>query len=137
MESSNTEFIETVEDLKENTRTLIKYLSSKDFEKNKSVKDLVRKGRCFVIFETENGKVFFPSKFLGYKNNTPEKHDVEKSNGRDGRKTNSRITQILHCNNTEDSDLNAELQKFCESLNVQLCGKDHSFWHFPISLDGK
>ena len=132
--------IETLEELKENARTLSAYLRSGDTVKQSFAKDLVRRGKCFVVFEFEDGLKFFPSRFLGYKSNTREKHDHGKAMRLvDGKETNPRIDAILNCRSLPSEELKAGYVRFCESIGIHRHINKESkdkprFWEDKVSV---
>ena len=69
------ERIETLEELRMNGKTLSKYLHNGTDNEKEFAKELIKKGKDFVVFETESGAEFYPSRFLGYKNNNMTEHN--------------------------------------------------------------
>lgn len=87
-----TDYIETRQDIISNIETLYSYLHGDNGEDNKSwaIDKLVR-GKN-IVAEIINGRVCFgPSRFVGYMNNTREKHD---ENHGDGTSTDDKIKQF-------------------------------------------
>ena len=66
--------IQTLEELRHNMDTLDQYLDNKTERTYSFALELVKKGVCFVVCK-ENGKTkFYPSRFIGYADNTMSKH---------------------------------------------------------------
>lgn len=114
------EFVSTKDDLRENAKTLDSYLKSNDSAKQRFAKSLVSRGKCFVVVQGENGLQFYPSRFMGYKNNSQEKHEEGREKRIvDGRETNPVIDGILQCRSLPSNEFEAEYMKFCKSLGIK------------------
>lgn len=84
------DFIKNREDIITNIKTLYSYLNGEqsDEYKNWAIEKMAR-GKNFVV-EIINSKIYFaPSRFVGYRNNTKEKHE---ENHGDGRLTDEKIS---------------------------------------------
>lgn len=111
------ELIRTIDDLKANIKVMDNYLSSKDHEEIKYAKERVRMGTCFVVVNSKTGYRFYPSRFIGYADNSIEKH--ERNNEKDGRKTNPAISKIIGCKPEYDDELEEAYLDYCAFLGLK------------------
>lgn len=128
------QFVTSIEDIKKNMKTLDNYLSSDDKDEVIYAKKRVKMGTCFIAVHTENGFRFYPSRFIGYAENTMDKH--ERNYEKDGTQTNPAISQILGASPKPNTALENEYQKYCESLGVTsnkagAFGAPRKYWVFP------
>jgi hypothetical protein len=63
-------FIENVDQIIENIKTLENYLNSEDPYEQEFARDLVKKGRSMIIYKVDGRNHFAPIRFMGYRNNT-------------------------------------------------------------------
>ena len=108
------ETVRNIDELLSNCSLLDSYLCADDI-KTEYAKDLIKKGICFVV--TKNGETykFYPSRFVGYSNNSMVQH-MENS-GKDGRVTNPAITSVLGgVKPSPDRFLDEEYCRYCNSL---------------------
>lgn len=123
--------IETTSQLLDNIETLQRYLDTKTEPTYDFALNLVKYGVCFVTVRKSDGYRFYPSRFLGYINNTMSDH--QSNNQKDGRETNPAITRILNAKPVCDSLLEKEYRKYCERLGFIAndkgrFGKERKFW---------
>lgn len=103
-----------LDDILHNIETLKKYQISSDENEREYHSELVKRGTCFVA-TMDDGDVFFsPSRFIGYLNNSLEKHDSNKT--KDGRVTNPEIERILNKKFRVNEGLERTYQRFCYSI---------------------
>ncbi len=107
-------YIESVAELRENMTTLDHYLEQKRESTYSFALNLIRKGTCFVALSTKNGYRFYPSRFVGYAENTKEKH--ENNDTKDGRKTNPVISSLLGQKVEPNPMLEKAYRDYCEKL---------------------
>jgi hypothetical protein len=72
--------------------------------------ELVERGICFVIADTESGPLFAPSRFLGYCDN--DRHSHIHNDLKDGRDTNTALEAILAAPPEANGDLETEYKTF-------------------------
>ena len=118
--------VESYEDIIANTETIDKYLTSDDFDERKFAQTLIKKGCCLLRIVKNNEPKFYPSRFIGYKDNSISKH--KSNNHKDGRITNPKICSILHSKLIEDSRIECEYIKFCNSIGCTPDNRKHTFW---------
>lgn len=131
--------IKTKEDLINNITTLKKYLDRLNSAEYTFAIELIKKGKCFVVYSSHNESFNFPSRFLGYINNTMEKHnkmgELKKKSGKitkDGRKTNKAIENILGELITNESRewirLENKYLEYCIKLNLIQYNNKRKYW---------
>ena len=76
------DFIETREDIVQNIKTLYSYLDGKvDSEHKDWAIQRMSQGKNYVIEVVDSQIYFAPSRFVGYVDNTMEKHEANPGNG--------------------------------------------------------
>ena len=63
-------FVENVDDIIENIKTLERYLASEVKEEKQFAQDLIKKGRSMLVYKVNGENHFAPGKFLGFKKNS-------------------------------------------------------------------
>lgn len=114
------ELIETREQLLENIATLKKYLIGNNQNNKAFAFGIIQNGRnFFVIQEEDKSFSFFPSRFIGYKRNTREKHEWAKSSSLlDGKETSPAISKILAKKHIEHEEFEKEYKMFYRKIGV-------------------
>ncbi len=106
------ELVRDLNDIHGNIRTLDNYLQDRDL-KDYAI-GLIKRGTCFIAVKNDQGYSFYPSRFIGYKNNNHHAHIHNE--GKDGRNTNSAINEILGCDPMLSEELEQEYRRFCGVL---------------------
>ena len=125
--------VETVDELKKNMSVLDCYLEKEDGDEHDFAINLIKKGTCFIAVKVERGYKFYPSRFIGYANNTMKKH---KSNTeKDGKETNPAISFILNQKVQHDSELEKAYRNYCSYLGFTArekgsFGVERKYWKF-------
>jgi len=83
------DLITTISDLRTNFENLDQGLVQQD----EYAKKLILRGRCFIVVNNADGYRFYPSRFMGYQNNTLSRHFNNAT--KDGKRTNPVIQRIL------------------------------------------
>lgn len=86
-----TDFIESRIDVVKNIYTLYSYAKSTIAEDREWALQRFQRGKWYVVEPFGNTLLFAPSRFVGYKNNTREKHT---SNHGDGTQTNNKFREL-------------------------------------------
>lgn len=107
-----------------NIMILDTYISSGMEYKEEFALALIKKGTCFIAIRNGNYYKFYPSRFIGYVGNNMDAH--LNNEYKDGRETNSAISDILGCNPTFNLKLEKEYKKYCEQLGF-IANKKGSF----------
>lgn len=116
------DFITSKEDVIENIRTLYAYLeNTNDSSTYNWATSILKNGRIYVAEIIDSRLYFAPSRFVGYKNNTIEKHQV---NHGDGNQTNDRLSEYYQKIQSEKLDI--AFQNMLERYNLS-SGKK-KFW---------
>ena len=119
--ANNVRLIENKEELFANIRILDKYLADKTEPFYEFALNLIKKGICFVVIKEKNSYRFYPSRFIGYYNNSMDAHlnNPLKS----GIDTNQVISEILGSKPKVNPELDKHYQEFCESLGLVISDK--------------
>lgn len=112
------ELVTSLDDIKENITTLENYL--KEEEVKEFAKGLIKRGTCFAVTTSMDGYNFYPSIFIGYKNNTYSAHSCNYE--KDEKKTNPAIIRLLK-EPLADTNLEVEYEKYCQRLGFEAPGK--------------
>jgi len=111
--------IETISELRENLAVFEAYRYSSEGIDKSSQSDLVEKGIIFVAHKSGGRYVFVPSRFLGYKRNTLDKHhENDGDDGKNGRKTTTAIDEILGFKSKPDAKLEKYYQRYCLEIGA-------------------
>ena len=119
-----TDYIESREDLMKNMQTLYAYLEGKYGDEHKKwAKDIMTRGKNYVVEVVDNQIYFSPSRFAGYKDNTKDKHETNPGNGG---QTDDKL-ETFYYEATKNEELNTvfrnQMIKYGVEYNV-----DKSFW---------
>lgn len=106
--------VQSIDEIKSNMTVLDGYLSEKHDPEYSFALDLIKKGICFIAISANSSYRFYPSRFIGYANNTMDKH--ENNEWKDGKETNPVISQILNQKYVPDAELEKAYREYCESL---------------------
>lgn len=106
--------IKSLSELKENLKTFDGYRKSKNATEREVHANFVKRGIVFVAYNSRGKRVFAPSRFIGYKNNTIRKH--ARNSEKDGKITTPEIEGLLGARARESSTLEREYKKFCKEL---------------------
>lgn len=117
-----TDYIETREDIISNIETLYSYLHGDSGDECMLwAVDRLKRGKNMVV-EVINNHIFFaPSRFVGYINNTKDKHEENHGNGTD---TDNVLKEFY--NKIQDGRLDAVLQRELSKYNESSAEK--SYW---------
>jgi putative restriction endonuclease len=87
--------------------------------------NLIKRGRCFVVWESGKGLMVGPSRFVGYVDNDLLKHKV---NGeKDGRDTNKALYKLWGRCSPNDA-LDKEFVVFCSREGIVPSNKQRKYW---------
>jgi hypothetical protein len=123
--------VSTISELLGTINTLEKYLASKKDPEYSFALDRVKKGTCFVAVKHGEEYKFYPSRFIGYIDNTMANH--LNSEDKDGRETNPAISKIIGSKPQHDSFLNEKYVAYCIRLGIKAAekgafGVERKFW---------
>jgi predicted HNH restriction endonuclease len=125
------ELIESTEDLIKNLKGIELLLDKHD----KYIRDIIARGTSYVFYKFDGKDRFIPSRFIGYKNITPDKH--KNAINKQGGATNYAISKILKLECCVSKRKEEQLHVFFENLfgsTSEIHNKEHKFWETDISL---
>lgn len=111
-----TDFIENRIDVVKNIYTLYSYAKSTVAVDREWALERFQKGRWYVVEPFGNTLLFAPSRFVGYKNNTREKHT---SNRGDGTETNNKFRELKLYKGIVDDYLSEQFENFMTTLGIE------------------
>ncbi|WP_337034834.1 hypothetical protein [Paenibacillus illinoisensis] len=109
------ELVNSWGDIKSNMQTFDGYRWSKDY--NGYYRKRIELGICLIVCMDDNGnRNFYPSRFMGYFNNSAPKHTdhVEKH----GRDTNEIINTILGKTPEQNEQILKYFEEFCVKMDI-------------------
>jgi hypothetical protein len=108
----------------------IKHLDAALQNRDKDALNLIKRGRCFVCVKNQNGLSFYPSKFIGYQNNTISAHEATKAKTLDGRRTNEQISKAVYGGVApkQSALMEKEYEKYCATLGVPVTKNQRKYW---------
>lgn len=116
------DFITSREDVVENLKTLYGYLgNTDDADTYKWASGILKNGRIYVVEVIDSKLYFAPSRFVGYKKNTADKH---RENHGDGNQTNDKLVEYYQ--KVQDERLDAAFRSVLE--NYDLSSGDKKYW---------
>jgi len=110
-------FVKSNREIIQNVLTLEGYRRSEDPLGKKTYDGLIAKGLCFVAYGAKSGVYFGPSRFIGYKNNTLDKH--RRNQDKDGRETNTAIKRILESKFEKSALMEKQFKIFCANHGIE------------------
>lgn len=129
--------VSKLEQLEQNIETVENYLTNGNSDEKFKVATFIKRGTCFVAYQINNEIRFAPSKFLGYINNSLEKHIPSET---DGRQTNVMISSILKSQPLLNEKLEKEYILYCKNLGLEprekgAFGVDRKYWLLKLERD--
>ena len=124
--------VESLDEVLDNCATLDGYIESRKDPEYTYALDLVKRGTCFLAIEDEGEYRFYPSRFIGYYNNSMVQH--ENNGDKDGRVTNPAIAAAIDQENpTPNSELDLLYKNYCNRLGFHASDKgtfgvERKFW---------
>lgn len=111
-----TDFIENRIDVVKNIYALYSYAKSTVVEDKEWALQRFKQGKWYVVEPFGNTLLFAPSRFVGYKNNTREKHT---SNHGDETQTNNKFRELKLYKEMTDDYLSEQFELFMTSLGIE------------------
>ena len=87
------QFVENVDQIIENIKTIEQYLNSDVAEEKEFARDLIKKGRAMLIYKVNGQNHFAPGRFLGFRKNSRAAH--KENEDREVRDTAHAIQSIM------------------------------------------
>lgn len=88
--------------------------------------DLIKRGRSYLIYITEDGLAYGPSRFIGYVGNKIQIHHLNKS--KDGRETTRALNKIYGQRHTQSKLLGNLFDIFCTQLKIKPSKHRRRYW---------
>ena len=120
------ELVGNIDEITQNILYLEQMRDSSSEKELSEYKAKIKNGRVFFPFETFDGLVFAPSRFIGYKDNSFEKH--ARNPIKHGSDTNSRINKILDLKPKFDEVLERKFIEFCDLHKIEPSNHKRSYW---------
>lgn len=108
------QIVKKIGELKRNADTIDKYLLTKKEPEYDFAIGLISRGICFIAIEKEDKYHYYPSRFMGYVDNSMDNH--LNNENKDGRDTNPAISSILNNKPIANTELENHYITFCNSL---------------------
>lgn len=131
------QLIKTKEQLVNNIDTVERYLIEGNEKEQQFIRDLIKRGKCFVAYQVGGETRMAPSRFLGYIQNSILKHTRARSSKTiDGRETNPVISAILDFKLVHSVDYERLYLKYCNSLGIIPADhKNRRYWGMQLKTD--
>ena len=113
--------IKSTDEIRINIKTIDNYLVKGDDPEYTYALGLISKGICFVADNSTGEYRFYPSRFIGYANNTMRRHEGNSS--KDGRITTPAISKVLNQKPEANPELEFAYKNYCKCLGIQVKGK--------------
>lgn len=117
-----------------NIETVERYLVDGNESEKAFIRDLIRRGKCFVAYEVNKEIRMAPSRFLGYIDNNVSKHENARAQKTiDGRETNPVISAILKFKLQPSVELEKHYLSYCNNLGIIPADYDNRrYWLFKL-----
>ena len=142
--------VNNITEIIENARRADCFLSSGSYEEREFMLEKISRGMCFVVVKDGGEYKFYPSKYIGYKDNNPTSYTnayynamayPEEKNRQgdaayhdfDGRVSNKAINKILGCSCVKDDAMSEKFVEFCNKYGLKGSTK-RKFWLNVVEL---
>ena len=109
-----------------NIKTIEKYLMGDSDNDFNIMAKYISHGRVFIAYKFDGDFHFAPSRFIGYANNTLERH--KQNSDKYGTITTQHITRILGHSNIYSQELEDAYKTYCAWLGKQPSKNNRSYW---------
>lgn len=113
------DFVENRIDVVKNIYTLYSYLKDGSEEKKEWAQERFENATRFIVESFGNKLFFAPCRFVGFKNNTYEKHSVSYGSG-DGIEVLNNLTDLKLYKNYKDDFLTQQFYSFIKELGMEI-----------------
>lgn len=132
IELTDFQFIESIEELKDNLLTIESYLDLDYSERERDFAlSLIQKGKNLVVYKVQNEFHFAPSRFVGYKSNDIDKHILNET--KDGKDTTPIINLLSGNKLSFNQDIENAYMAYCKALNLEIHKNKRQYWIFDFS----
>lgn len=122
------ELVDRLDEVTSNCAVMSSYLASSDPDDSHFVRERIASGKCFMAIDVVGETYFFPSRFVGYKDNSRIKH--ENGDNKDGRLTNVAIEKLIAGSTLEASEALEEVfLHFCQRKNIVPFKVKRKYWN--------
>ncbi len=121
--------VTTKEQIINNMNTIDSYLNATGTTNCSDAKDLIKRGRSFAYRIIEGEYHFYPSRFIGYINETITSHKADMG---DGKKTNPAITKALKTKLEKNEVLEKEYLKYLSKLGLGSYEFKRRYWDINV-----
>jgi len=123
------QIVKTLKDIMNNANKIDEYLC--DGANKEFAKELIKKDVYFLVVKKGSELRFYPSCYLGYKDNSHDKHI--NNDEKDRKEISQNITKITKYEPDSFSDLEIEYWRYCEKLGIVpnkggLFGVKRKYW---------
>lgn len=126
------ELVDRLDEVTSNCAVMSSYLASSNPDDGRFVRDRIASGACFLAIDVAGEINFFPSRFVGYKDNSRIKH--ENGDNKDGRLTNVAIEKLIVGSKLEPSEpLEGSFLRFCQDYKIKAFQKSRKYWDLTSS----
>ena len=119
------DLVESIDEIIENIMTLNSYLfDDRDYYNRDWAEERIRLGSNFVACRIEGRIMFYPTRFIGYKNNDMDRHSREYIDGRD----TTNLMNKLFNGKCQTDILENEYLDFMAYLELKPTNKKRKYW---------
>jgi hypothetical protein len=118
--------VETLAEVMANIKTLEKLRTNSRQDLLNAYKNLIQRGKCFLLYESPTGVAFAPSRFIGYAKNDIEAHNANKA--KDGTITNGALTIVLGAKPLRDFVFEGRYVDFCTQIGRIAPRVSRKYW---------
>lgn len=144
------ELVKDINEIIENAKRADYYLNKGTLSERGFLIDKIKNGRCFVVIKEGEEYKFYPSKYIGYKDNNPEaycdaldnftyldgqfdRYGSVASGNFDGRMSNKALNKVLKCRCEKNYEMSEKFIEYCNNLGLK--GSDKKkFWSQIIEI---
>lgn len=143
------ELVKNINDILENAKIFDKYLEEGTSDEKEFAITKIASGMCFVVIKDKEDYKFYPSKYIGYKNNSvanyyeayfnadalpgEEKYECAAMYTFDGRMSNKAINKLLGCTCEKNYEMSEKFIDFCNKYGLKGSYK-RKFWMNVIEI---
>ena len=125
----NATLVTNLNDILENISTFESYLSKTTSPEYKEILGYIKRGLVFLCIydKSKNRYSFYPSRLLGYKENTLDKH--LHYHFIDGRETNAAISKCLKQECKSSTKLEIKYNMYCQEHGIEPYNRTRKYWY--------
>jgi hypothetical protein len=122
--------VATIEDILKNLETLENYRQSKNTVEQQFYRNLLGRGKWFVVYECQERILIGPSRFVGYAGNRMKAHNNNPDkNGRETNPAIERVVNSLKARNVTYSEVDAKFTALCTREGVIPKNQKRKYWY--------